>query len=104
MFPSGQMIDVIFEDPAMGEDAVYTPQGGSDINVRVMPKRPDVLTTIEGAVIQTNTAVFDIRVSEVANPRKGDTLTFAGTTYTVNKKPVYIDSDRRIWQLETVPA
>jgi hypothetical protein len=60
---------------ALGIDAVYTPQGGEPAPVRVIARRPDTIVGFSETRIHAETATFELRASEVANPRSGDQLT-----------------------------
>jgi hypothetical protein len=52
---------------AFGIDAVYTPAGGEPIPV--IAKRPDTIVGFGETRIHAETAIFEMRASEVANPR-----------------------------------
>ena len=57
--------------------------------------------TLERTQLRTETALFDVRVSEVASPAEKDTILFDGTTYVVQKTPIRRDTRRLIWTLDT---
>jgi microcompartment protein CcmL/EutN len=59
---------------AFGIGAVYTPAGGETIPVRVIARRPDTIVAFGETRIHAETATFEVRTSEVANPRPGDQL------------------------------
>ena len=65
---------------AFGIDAVYTPAGGDPVSVRVIARRPDTIVGFGDTRIHAETATFEVRASEVANPRPGDQLTVGGDT------------------------
>jgi hypothetical protein len=71
--PWADMINACFE--RLGVDAAYTPAGGDSVTVRVIAKRPDEIVGFGDTRIHTETAVFDMRVSEVETPCPGDRLT-----------------------------
>ena len=54
---------------AFGIDAVYTPAGGEPVSVRVIARRPDTIVGFGETRIHAETATFEVRASEVANPR-----------------------------------
>jgi hypothetical protein len=60
---------------AFGTDATYTPAGGEPIPVRVIARRPDTIVGFGETRIHAETATFEIRATEVANPRPGDQFT-----------------------------
>jgi hypothetical protein len=62
---------------AFGIDAAYTPAGGEPVPARVIARRPDTIVGFGETRIQTETATFEVRASEVAktpgsrcNPRR----------------------------------
>jgi hypothetical protein len=69
-------VDATFE--AFGIDAVYTPAGGDPVSVRVIARRPDTIVGFDDTRIHTETATFEVRASEVVNPRSDDQLTVDG--------------------------
>ena len=87
----------------LGRDAVYTPDGGTSLEVRVIAKRPDEIVGFGETRIHAGTTLFDVRVSEVAEPRPGDRLGLGGEDYLVQGEPVS-DAERLIWTLEACPA
>jgi hypothetical protein len=89
---------------AFGIDAVYTPAGGEPVSVRVIAKRPDTIVGSGETRIHTETAIFELRASEIGNPRPGDQLTVAGDTFVVQGEPERRDPDRLVWSLDTRPA
>jgi hypothetical protein len=93
------MIDACFE--SLGVEATYTPQGGSALTVKVIARRPDEIVGFGETRIQAETTVVDLRVSEVASPRAGDTVTFAGMTHVIQGEPHRDDPDRLVWTLDT---
>ena len=54
---------------AFGIDALYTPAGGEPVPVRVIARRPDTIVGLGETRIHAETATFELRASEVANPR-----------------------------------
>jgi hypothetical protein len=89
---------------AFGTDALYTPAGGEPVGVRVLAKRPDTVVGFGEARIHAETATFEVRASEVANPRPGDQLTVGGQAFIVQGEPHRRDLDRRVWTLNLVPS
>ena len=91
-------VDVTFA--AFGIDAVYTPAGGDPIPVRVIAKRPDAIVGFGETRIHAETATFELRASEVTDPRPGDQLTVSGDTLVVQGKPERRDPDRLVWSVD----
>jgi hypothetical protein len=89
---------------AFGTDAVYTPAGGDPIPVRLIARRPDTIVGFGETRIHAETAMFEVRASEVASPRPGDLLMVSGDTFVVQGEPERRDPDRLIWGLDVRPA
>jgi hypothetical protein len=89
---------------AFGIDAVYTPAGGEPVPVRVIPRRPDTIVGFGETRIHAETATFEVRASEVANPRPGDQLIVEGQTFVLQGEPERRDPDRLVWSLDVRPA
>jgi hypothetical protein len=85
---------------AFGIDAVYTPAGGEPVPVRVIARRPDTIVGFGETRIHAETATFEVRTSEVANPRPGDQLAVAGETFVRAEQR---DPDRLVWSLDVRP-
>jgi hypothetical protein len=89
---------------AFGIDAVYTPTGGDPVSVRVIARRPDAIVGFAEARIHAETATFEVRASEVANPRPGDQLIVDGQTFSIQGEPERRDPDRLVWTLDVRPS
>jgi hypothetical protein len=85
---------------AFGIDALYTPAAGEPVVVRVIAKRPDAVVGFGETRIHTETATFEVRASEVADPRPGDLLTDGNETFVVQGEPERRDPDRLVWRLD----
>ncbi|MGH6896008.1 MAG: head-tail joining protein [Geminicoccaceae bacterium] len=95
-------VDATFE--AFGIDAIYTPAEGEPVSVRVIARRPDTIVGFGDTRIHAETATFELRASEVANPRPGDQLTVGGEAFIVQGDPERRDPDRHVWILDVRPA
>jgi hypothetical protein len=71
------------------------------VPVRVIARRPDTIVGFGETRIHTETATFEVRASEVANPHAGDQLTVSGETFIVQGEPERRDPDRLVWTLDT---
>jgi hypothetical protein len=67
---------------AFGIDAVYTPAGDDPLPVRVIVRRPDTIVGFGDTRIHAETAIFELRASDLANPRPGDEITLGSVTST----------------------
>ncbi|NEU15096.1 hypothetical protein G3T14_24010 [Methylobacterium sp. BTF04] len=67
------MVDAQFEDPNLALDAFWRAGGGTDrVAVRIIRKSPEGIDTIGGNQFDLNAMLVQIRLSEVAQPAKGD--------------------------------
>ena len=89
---------------AFGIGALYTPAGGEPVSVRVIARRPDTIVGFGETRVHAETATFEIRTSEIANPRPGDQLTVDGETFMVQGEPERRDPDRLVWTVDVRPA
>ena len=102
MIPFSAAVDTVFA--RFGVDAVYTPDGGGAVNVRVITRSPDEIVGFGDTRIHTETALFEVRSSEVAAPQPGDRLTVEGAEYVIQGEPERRDPDRLIWTLDVRPV
>ena len=89
---------------AFGINAVYTPAVGEPAPVRVIARRPDTIVGFGETRIHAETATFELRASEVANPHSGGTLTIDGETFVIQGEPERRDPDRLVWTVDVRPA
>ncbi|MEH0069341.1 hypothetical protein V6L77_01775 [Pannonibacter sp. Pt2-lr] len=80
-------VGALFADPNIGRDAVYTPEGGAPVLVRVVARRADAVTDFGDARLWSETTRIDLRVAEVANPRPGDRLEIDGDAFSFRENP-----------------
>jgi hypothetical protein len=95
-------VDATFE--AFGIDVVYTPAGGEAVSVRVIARCPDTIVGFGETRIHAETATFEVRASEVADPRPGDQLIVGGQTFVIQGEPERRDPDRLVWSLDARPT
>ena len=81
-----------------------TPAGGDPVGVRVIIRRPDTIVGFGETRIHTETATFELRVVEVADPRAGDQLTVGDDPFAIQGEPERRDPDRLVWSLDPRPA
>jgi hypothetical protein len=87
---------------AFGIDALHTPPGGDPVPVRVIARRPDTIVGFGESRIHAETATFEVRASEVANPQPGDQLALGGDTFVIQGEPERRDPDRLVWTLNLI--
>ncbi|MDD9731603.1 hypothetical protein PVW46_17000 [Mameliella sp. AT18] len=97
-------LDALFEDGNMAADATYTPSAtGTPATIRAIRTAPDLTRDMYGGAITSETVVYEIRISDVASPQAGDTISYDGEDRIVQGQPER-DDQRTIWLLDTVPA
>ncbi len=100
----GTAMDVLFADPNIASDGLYIPSGDDAVPVRLIARRPDQIIGFGETRVHSETTLFDIRVSEVPEPRPGDQVTFNERSYVVQGEPERQDPDRLVWTLDVRPA
>ncbi len=96
-------MDALFADENIASEAICVDGSGNSVLVRVVARRADSITGFGEAKLWSETQRFDLRVSEVANPRPGDRLEIGGEAFLIQGEPVR-DRERLIWTAELVPA
>ena len=102
MLSTQALLDTLFADPSLAQDATYLPAAGDMLPVRVIARRADALTDFGDARLWSETSVFDVRVSEIAEPRPGDRLVLGDEVFVVQGEPVR-DRERLVWTLSMRP-
>jgi hypothetical protein len=91
---------VFFDADDFAISAVYRVGGvGGGVAIPVLASRADRLLSMYSESAVTDAAVFLLRVSDVAAPAAGDTITVGGVTHTVQGVPKR-DGSRSIWTVE----
>ena len=96
-------IEMLFADPNIGVEAIYTSDGGAPVLVRAVVRRPDEVTSFGDARLRSETTRIDLRVAEVPNPRPGDQLEIDSEAFLIQGEPVR-DSERLVWTVDLRPA
>ena len=94
----------IFADPNMTQLAIYTPATGEPKTVRVISRRPDEVIGFGETRIHAETTLFDVKTSDISDPRHGDRLAISGADYVIQGEPERRDPDRLVWTLDVRPA
>ena len=99
-----EALDDLFADPSLGVDAVWR-TGGVDpgFPVRIFVRLADRVTDYGPTRIASGTAMVEVRISDVATPSEGDTVSFGGRTLVVQGEPL-ADALRLVWTIECRPA
>ena len=96
-------LEVLFADPNIGVEAIYTTEGGAPILVRAVARRADALTDFGDARLWSETTRIDLRVAEAPNPRPGDRIEIDGDAFLIQGEPVR-DRERLVWTVDLRPA
>ena len=72
--------------------------------VRVIARRPDAIVGRGETRIHAETAIFEVRASELAGPRPNDQLIVDGQTFVIQGEPERRDPERLVWTLDAQPA
>ncbi|MBE7183829.1 MAG: hypothetical protein INR68_05440 [Methylobacterium mesophilicum] len=94
-------LDTLFEDPNLATVGMFASEGHPAFAVHVIARRPDRIVTFGDARLASDSTLFDLRVSEVANPRPGDRLTIGTDHYVLFGEPVR-DAERLVWTVSAV--
>ena len=95
-------IEMLFADPNIGVEAIYTSDGGAPAVVRAVVRRADEVTNFGEARLWSETTRFDVRVAEVPNPRPGDRIEIGGDAFLIQGEPVR-DRERLVWTVDLRP-
>ena len=96
-------VDLLFADPNIGREAIYTSDGGAPMLVRVVSLQADAITDFGDARLWSETNRVDLRVVEVPAPRPGDRLEIDGEAFLIQGEPVR-DRERLVWTVNLRPA
>lgn len=66
-------VDAMFNDPNMAEDAIWRAGGsGEGLPVRIRYRSPEAIVGLQGNQFDLIATLIEVRLSEVAEPAKGD--------------------------------
>jgi hypothetical protein len=91
----------LFDGP-LSVEATYTPQGGNAATLRIVPDLEDASTRYGAAAFVTGAFTFRAAVPDLDLPAAGDSLSWAGRTFTVQGTPAM--GPRHLWwEIEAHP-
>jgi hypothetical protein len=96
-------LEVLFADPNIGVEAIYTSDGGAPVLVSAVARRADAVSDFGDARLWSETTRIDLRVAEVPNPRPGDRIEIDGDAFLIQGEPVR-DRERLVWTVDLRPA
>jgi len=93
-------IDLLFEDPNFGLDAVHQAAGtGTPVSVRVIKNAPDAVSEFNGGRFVADSIILDVRTGQLPALAIGDTFTIGDETFQVFGEPQR-DALRLIWKAQ----
>ena len=97
-------VDLLLTDPVLGRDALYR-QGdaGQGVPVRVALVRPDQVGSFGETRVASETAMLEVRRSEVPSPSAGDSFEVGGDRLLVQGEPL-ADAEQLLWIIEARPG
>lgn len=92
-------LEVLFADPNIGLEAIYTSNGGAPVLVCAVARRADAVSEFGDMRLWSETTRIDLRVAEVPNPRPGDRIKIDGDAFLIQGAPVR-DRERLVWTVD----
>jgi len=89
---------------AFGRGVAYQAGGyGPGLTVTVIPLVQEHEVLLDGAALERDGQVYEVRLSEVAEPKKGDVITLNdGARLIVQGRPA-LDEEGLVWRLDVRP-
>ena len=84
----------------LGVTVTFQPRIGPNRMVTVIPKRPDEIIGLGEANLVAEVTLFDLKTSEVSEPREDDVIRYGNEDYRIIGAPRR-DIHRLIWTVET---
>lgn len=97
-------LGVLFSDPNISLAATWKVGGvGAGVSVRIVLKQPDQTINFGVSHVVVPTSVVDVRKSDVAQPKRGDTVVViaTGATYEITAPPM-LDTLHLVWTCDAV--
>lgn len=86
----------------LGAAATYISTVGGNKTVQVIDAREDVESTFGGSRIKSDAGTFEVRVADIASPKRGDKIIVNGKSYIV-KSFQYRDPLQLVWFMDCAP-
>lgn len=86
----------------LGASVTYIPTVGESKTIQVIDSREDVESSYGGSRIKSDAATFEVRVADVAAPKRGDKIVSGGKNYIV-KSFQYRDPLKLVWFMDCAP-
>lgn len=95
--PFSQAADALFASP-LARDGFFRPAEGKGNAVRVILPKPETEADLGVGGLRAPLRIAEVRVSEIADPRKGDRLEVDGAVHVIRRAPK--DRAGLIWLLD----
>jgi len=96
-------IATLFADPNLATDAMFAPQIGAAIPLRVIMRAPDMFQKMGSSTIETPTTLLEVKVADCPSLTPGDQFIIGGDSYTVQGEPRR-DEFRLTWTVDVYAA
>lgn len=96
-------IEMLFADPNIGVEAIYTSDGRAPVLVRAVARRADAVSEFGDTRLWSETTRIDLRVAEVPNPCPGERIEIDGEVFLIQGEPVR-DRERLVWTVDLRPV
>jgi hypothetical protein len=96
-------LDLLFADPNLAHEAWHRDGEGQFRRLRIILRRKDEVTEFGAARLWSETFRFDVRASDLPNPRPQEQILFRDETFLIQGEPLR-DRERLIWTIEAAPA
>lgn len=100
--PFAAALDVLFT-AAGSAAAEYQAPDGSPVPVRVITWTPDQDVPVGSGSVRGSGKMLDLRLSEVADPVEGATITMGAEAFEIIAEPE-LDSEGLTWRCEVAPV
>lgn len=100
--PFATLLDIVYQNPHMGINALYTDSAGVSKPVRLIETHQDELTPFLSTGIQQRTVMYEVRRSQMpARPVSGEQIDIDGETFVIRKAQP--DTLGLSWTLDVEP-
>ncbi len=92
-------ISALFNDSNLSKSAFFLPILGTNQNIRVITRAPDLFQNVGQSLIETPTQIVEVQIADCPSITAGDQFMIEGVTYSVQGMPRR-DSERLVWLVD----
>jgi hypothetical protein len=96
-------ISALFNDSNLSKPAFFLPILGTNQNIRVITRSPDLFQDVGQSIIETPTMIVEVQIADCPSITAGDQFMIDGITYSVQGTPRR-DSERLVWLVDCYAA